>query len=80
MAAARRFIPGLIELSINGSVQFIGISQILGSGLPYIVNIQVHVEATEWGGSFNGNPDSSTSGSSTFIRSWGGIFAHSTAN
>ena len=34
------------ELLINGNAQFIGISEIWGSGFPYIPNILAHVEAT----------------------------------
>ena len=66
------------ELSINGSVQFIGLSQIWGSGFLYIVNLQAHFEATGWGSSFNGNPGSGTPGSGTITGSWGGGFSHYT--
>ena len=52
--------------SINGSVHFIGISDIWGSGLLYIDNLWAHVEATWWGSSgvtiSNGNTGSSKSG------------------
>ena len=68
------------EFSFNGSVQFIGPSEIWGSGLPFITNLQDHVEATGWGSSFNVNPGSVTPGSSTFTGIWGGIFTHSTVN
>ena len=65
---------------INGSVQFIGLSQIWGSSLPYIINIRAHVEATGWASISNGNPGSGTPGSSTVTGSWDGIFVHSTVN
>ena len=68
------------KLLINGSVQFFGLSQIWGSGLPYIFNIWAHVEATGWGSSSNGNPGSGTPGSITVTVRWGGRFAHSTFN
>ena len=34
------------KLSINGSVQFIGLSEIWGNGLTYIPNLLAHIEAT----------------------------------
>ena len=68
------------ELSINGSVQFIGLYQIWVSGLPYITNLWDHVEATGWHSSSNGNPGSGTPGSSNITGSWGGIFYHYTVN
>ena len=65
---------------MNGSVQFVGLSQIWGSELLYIINIWAQVEATGWGSSSNGNPGSSTPGSRTVTGSWGGRFTHSNAN
>ena len=67
------------EISINGSVKFIGISEIWVSGFPYIANFWAHVESIGWVSSgvtsYNGNP-----GSTTITESWVGIFAHSTVN
>ena len=68
------------EMSINGSVQLIALSQIWGSGFLFIVNLQSHVEATGWGISSNGNPGSGTPGSSSVTGIWSGRFAHSTVN
>ena len=67
------------ELPINGIVQFIGLYQIWGSGLPYIVNLQDCVESTGWVSSVvtssNGNPGSDTVNVICGVR-----FAHSTVN
>ena len=58
------------EISINGSVQFIGLSQIWGSRFLYIFNLQAHVEATGWGVSSNGNPGSCTLVPLLSMESW----------
>ena len=67
------------ELFINGNVQFIGLSQIWGSGVLYIFNIRAHVETKGWCSSVvtssNDNP-----GYVTDIGSWGGRYAHSTVS
>ena len=68
------------ELLIYGSVQFIGLSQIWGSGLLHIVNLQAHIEAKGWCSSSNGNPDPGTSCSITVTEIWGERFIHSTVN
>ena len=50
-------------MSINVSVQFIGLSNIWGSGLPFITNLLDHVDATGW-----------VSSSNKSNQSWGGRF------
>ena len=66
--------------SINGSVQFIALYQILGSGFPYIANLWANVESTGWESSSNRNPSSGTPGSSTVTGRWGGRIADSAVN
>ena len=67
------------ELFINGSVQFIGISEIWGRGLSFIPNPRVTYCFRGWcstgAASFNGNPCSIT-----FTGIWGGIFSTSNLN
>ena len=44
------------KLSVNGSVQFLGLyDQAWGGGLPYISNLLAQVESTGWGSSNNYN-------------------------
>ena len=62
---------------MNGCVQFIELSQIWYSRLPYVVNIRDHVETTGWVSSSNGNPVSCTPGSSAVTGNWGARFYHS---
>ena len=51
------------QLSVNGSVQFLGLSdQAWGSGLPYIANLLPQVDATGWVSSNSSN------------QIWGGCF------
>ena len=46
----------IVELSVNGSVQFLGLSdQVWGSGLPYIAKLRAQVEATGLSSSNNSN-------------------------
>ena len=68
------------ELSINVSVQMFGLSQIFGRGLPYIVNLRAHIEATGRVRSSNWDPGSGTPGSGVATVIWGVIFYHSTVN
>ena len=68
------------EFFINGIVQFIGLSQIWGSGFPYFVHIWDHIESTGWGSRSNINTGSGTAGSKTVAGIWGGRFTHSTIN
>ena len=67
------------ELSINGSVQFIRLSEIWGCGFPFIPNTRAPEISCGWGSTgaanSNGNPGSAIS---TGI--WGGSFANSTVN
>ena len=67
------------ELPINGIVQFIRISEIWGSRLPFITDPRVPDCFSVWvctGAAIsNVNP-----GSSTVTGSWGGSFAHPTVN
>ena len=65
------------EFLINGSVQFIGIYDIWGGGLPFIPNLMAQVEATGWG-SISNNYNQSWGGSFTNTKSitnvpWGGF-------
>ena len=49
LAKNGRRIRIIRELSVNGSVQFLGLSdQAWGSGFPYIAKILAVVEATGW--------------------------------
>ena len=67
------------EFFINGSVQFIGIYDTWGSGLPFIPNPRDPESFSGWGitgaESSNVNP-----GFSTVTGSWGGSFADSAVN
>ena len=67
------------ELSINGSVQFIGISDVWGSRFPFIPNPRDPEISIRWSSTgpdnSNGNP-----GSDTVTGRWGGSFDDSTVN
>ena len=51
-----RQIPIIGQLSVNGSVQFLGLTdQAWGSGFPFITNLLARVESTGWGSPNNYN-------------------------
>ena len=67
------------ELSINGSVQFIGISDIWGSWFSFIPNTMAP-EIFSGLGSTGASSSNGNLGYSIFTGSWGGSFAHPTVN
>ena len=67
------------ELSINGSVQFIGISDIWGSVLPFIPNPRAPDISSGWGSNVSSSSNGNT-GSSNINGSWGGSFSNPTFN
>ena len=58
LAENGRIIQIIGKLSANNSVQYLGVpDQCGGIGLPFISNLQAHIEATGWGSANNPNQD-----------------------